>query len=88
MQQLQVCKKGHRWDPVTDRLVGRPDRCPVCGGANFWPRNLAWDGEDDPIFRPPSAAIVPTRNVSDDTCPSPMARRLRMKRKPPFGASD
>src|ERR1700675_3189239 len=36
----------------------------------------------------PSAEMVPTRNVSDDTCPSPVARRLRMKRKPPFGASD
>src|SRR5260221_3701626 len=38
--------------------------------------------------RLPSAAIVPARNVKDDTWPSPTARRLRMKRKPPFGASD
>src|SRR5260221_4869788 len=38
--------------------------------------------------RLPSAAMVPARNVSDDTCPSPTARRLRIKRRPPFGASD
>ena len=35
----------------------------------------------------PSAAIEPERNVSEETCPSPTARRLRMKRFAPAGAS-
>ena len=33
----------------------------------------------------PSAAIEPDRNVSEETWPSPTARRLRMKRMPPCG---
>jgi len=37
---------------------------------------------------PPSAAMAPVRNVSDDTCPSPTARRLRMKRRLPLGIPD
>ena len=36
----------------------------------------------------PSAAMMPARNVSDETCPSPTARRLRMKRRPPSGVPD
>ena len=36
----------------------------------------------------PSAAMVPVRNVSDDTCPSPTARRLRIKRRLPAGVPD
>jgi len=38
--------------------------------------------------RLPSAAMAPARNVSDDTCPSPTARRLRMKRSAPSGIPD
>src|SRR6187399_1764368 len=34
----------------------------------------------------PSAAMVPERNVSEDTCPSPTARRLKMNRQPFSGA--
>ena len=36
----------------------------------------------------PSLLIVPARKVSDETWPSPTARRLRTKRSPPLGASD
>ena len=36
----------------------------------------------------PSAAMVPDRNVSDEICPSPTARRLRMNRQPFSGAPD
>ena len=34
----------------------------------------------------PSAAMVPDRNVSDEICPSPTARRLKMNRQPFSGA--
>src|SRR6185312_9017034 len=34
----------------------------------------------------PSLEMVPDRNVSDETCPSPTARRLRMNRQPSSGA--
>ena len=36
----------------------------------------------------PSAPMVPDRNVSDEMCPSPTARRLRMNRQPSCGAPD
>src|SRR6202162_2650981 len=36
----------------------------------------------------PSAAIVPDRNVRDEICPSPTARRLRMNRQLFSGALD
>src|SRR4029077_5778585 len=36
----------------------------------------------------PSAELHPDRNVWDEICPSPTARRLRMKRRPPSGAPD
>jgi len=36
----------------------------------------------------PSAPIVPDRNVIDEICPSPTARRLRMNRQPLAGALD
>src|ERR1700704_1733186 len=36
----------------------------------------------------PSAAMVPDRNVNDEICPSPMARRLKMNRQPFAGAPD
>jgi hypothetical protein len=32
--------------------------------------------------------MVPDRNVSDEMCPSPTARRLRMNRQPFAGAPD
>jgi hypothetical protein len=42
---------------------------------------------DSHIIDSPTA-MVPARNVSDDTCPSPTARRLRMKRRLPFAIPD
>ena len=36
MPQVQICKRGHRWNAATDRRPDRADRwklCPVCGGS-------------------------------------------------------
>src|SRR5262245_36046470 len=36
MPQVQICKRGHRWNPATDSRLVRADRwnrCPVCGGS-------------------------------------------------------
>ena len=34
------------------------------------------------------ALTTPMRKVMEEMCPSPVARRLRMKRNPPFGTPD
>jgi hypothetical protein len=36
----------------------------------------------------PPAPMLPDRNVNDEICPSPRARRLRMNRHPSTGAPD
>ena len=51
--------------------------------ADLWDRCQTRVGSTATL---PSAAMVPDRNVSDEICPSPTARRLKMKRQPFFGA--
>jgi hypothetical protein len=65
MAQMQVCSRGHRWDPAADR---RPDPqarwniCPVCGGSveMFSLRDSASGG-----------GTVPAGDAGDKPTPAP-----------------
>src|ERR1043165_3029909 len=61
---------------------------PILPNLLIWIAGVVAMRDVGSIVTSPFAAMDPARKVSEETCPPPPARRLRMKRRPPSGAPD
>src|SRR4051794_7319945 len=64
MQQIQICPRGHRWDPASDarpRKEVRWSSCPVCGSApeaySLHDTVRPDDSEPHPVLAAPTPSV-------------------------------